>query len=90
MDERVVIGGDLNLSNVIDGDMSLLNQESGDAGVFMPIYPNAYTGVTTITPGEETQILQTEGLMMSTNVTINPIPSNYGRITWNGTTLTVS
>ena len=49
-----------------------------------------YTGVYAVTPSAETQTLQTNGLRMLDNVTINPIPSNYGLITWNGSTLTVS
>lgn len=49
-----------------------------------------YTGEYEITPTEETQILQTERLISAHNFVINPIPSNYGLITWNGATLTVS
>ena len=49
-----------------------------------------YTGVYTVTPSAETQVLPTNGLRMLDNVTINPIPSNYGLITWNGSVLTVS
>lgn len=49
-----------------------------------------YTGSYTITPSNQTQTLQTVNLLMTSNVTINPIPSNYGLITWNGSTLTVS
>ena len=49
-----------------------------------------YHGPMTITPSAETQILITEGLLMPGDLTINPIPSNYGLITWNGSTLTVS
>ena len=56
----------------------------------IPIYPSAYSREYIVTPSSETQILETEGLMMAHNVTINPIPSNYGLITWNGSTLTVS
>ena len=56
----------------------------------IPIYPVPYSREYIVTPSDETQILETEGLMMSHNVTINPIPSNYGLITWNGSTLTVS
>lgn len=48
-----------------------------------------YTGAYEITPSEETQTLETENKRMTGNVTINPIPSNYGRIAWNGTTLIV-
>jgi hypothetical protein len=56
----------------------------------IPIYPVPYSREYTVTPSAETQVLETEGLMMAHNVTINPIPSNYGLITWNGSTLTVS
>ena len=49
-----------------------------------------YSGEYTVTPTRETQTLQTAGMSMQQNVTINPIPSNYGLITWDGTTLTVS
>lgn len=56
----------------------------------VPIYPNAYTGSTEVTPSADTQTLATEGLMMTANITIKPIPSNYGLISWNGATLTVS
>ena len=54
------------------------------------VLPDAYQGPYTATPTEETQTLQTHGLMMDHDVTINPIPTNYGRITWNGSVLTVS
>lgn len=56
----------------------------------IPIYPSPYTRAYEVTPTQETQTLPTEGLMMSHDVVINPIPSNYGLITWNGSTLTVS
>ncbi len=49
-----------------------------------------YTGSYTLTPSTETQIIQTNGLRMTDDITLNPIPSNYGLITWNGATLTVS
>ena len=49
-----------------------------------------YTGEYAVTPGEETITLATDGKRMTDNITINPIPSNYGLITWNGSFLTVS
>ena len=49
-----------------------------------------YTGAYEVTPSEETQTLETENKRMTGNVTINPIPSNYGLIGWNGSILTVS
>ena len=56
----------------------------------IPIYPNPYEGETEFTPSADEQVIPTAGFMMHENITINPIPSNYGLITWNGSTLTVS
>lgn len=50
-----------------------------------------YTGEYTVTPSAEAVVLNTNGLRMTDNITVNPIPSNFGRITWNGNAvLTVS
>ena len=49
-----------------------------------------YDGEYTVTPSSGTQTLDTANKLLARNVTINPIPSNYGLITWNGSTLTVS
>ena len=49
-----------------------------------------YTGEYTITPSAEAQVLLTNNLRMTDNLTINPIPNNYGLITWDGATLMVS
>ena len=49
-----------------------------------------YEGAYEVTPNLTTQILPTEGLAMWHDVVVNPIPSNYGLITWNGAKLTVS
>lgn len=50
----------------------------------------AYEGATEITPSETEQILQTKNFRMTENITVNPIPPNYGLITWDGSTITVS
>lgn len=52
-------------------------------------YPD-YTGSYTVTPTRETQVLNTKDKVMTGNVTVNPIPQNYGLVTWNGSVLTVS
>lgn len=52
-------------------------------------YPT-YDGETTFTPSAETQTIPTAHTVLLSDITINPIPSNYGLITWNGITLTVS
>ena len=52
-------------------------------------YPD-YTGSYMVTPSRETQTLNTKDKVMTGNVTVNPIPSNYGLVTWNGAVLTIS
>ena len=49
-----------------------------------------YTGSYTYTPDETTQIVQISGLLAAQDITINPIPSDYGHIAWDGSVLTVS
>ena len=50
----------------------------------------AYEGEYDVTPSAQEIILNTQHLRMTDNVRIAPIPNNYGLITWNGSTLTVS
>lgn len=52
-------------------------------------YPE-YTGPTSITPSAQTQTLYTAYTNMLHDITINPIPSNYGLVTWNGSVLRIS
>lgn len=49
-----------------------------------------YEGEYIFTPTQDTQTVPIGGYVATQNITINPIPSNYGLITWNGATLTVS
>ena len=42
-----------------------------------PIYPEPYTGEYEVMPTESEQVLQTEGLMMSDDVTVHAIPDDY-------------
>lgn len=48
-----------------------------------------YTGEYVVTPTTEAQTLGTRLKTTVEDVVIKPIPSNYGRILWNGSTLTV-
>ena len=43
-----------------------------------------YPGPFEFTPSEETQVIPTEETSVYQNITIAPIPSDYGRIAWNG------
>lgn len=42
------------------------------------------------TPSEQTQTIPIEDLRATQDIVINPIPSNYGLITYNGISITVS
>lgn len=48
-----------------------------------------YVGEYTVTPSDVPIVLDTEGMRMLASVTVEAIPSNYGKITWNGMTLSV-
>ena len=50
----------------------------------------AYEGSYEVTPSAEAQVISTNGLRMTDDFTIAPIPNNYGLITWNGSVITVS
>ena len=92
MQNTVVIDG--NLSLLISGEASaeLLLMDSAEVGIFtamreiLPIYD----GATTYTPSDQEQTIQTNGKSLLTDIIINPVPNNYGLITWNGSYLTVS
>lgn len=49
-----------------------------------------YEGDYTVIPAATAKVLETNGLRMTDNITVAAIPNNYGLITWNGSTLTVS
>lgn len=78
---------------VLDGELSLNLNIDGEAGTVIKVTEHdlpVYSGQTEVTPSEDVQTLQTVNRTVLQNIIINPIPSNYGRITWNGSTLTVS
>jgi hypothetical protein len=63
--------------------------ETGDAVVPGGTYPD-YTGEYVFTPGPEEQVVRTKNTVLLDNITIRPIPRNYGLITYNGSFITVS
>jgi hypothetical protein len=85
-------GGELSTSLVMDGKLSIDLKMDGQYGRLYSYGTAAdeYSGPTVVTPTEETQTLSTAGLALAQNITVNPIPSNYGLITWDGSVLTVS
>lgn len=61
-----------------------------DIGTVLYRDRNPYEGAYEATPTRETQTFSTAGFSMLHDFTVNPIPSNYGLITYNGSTITVS
>lgn len=61
-------------------------------GEYVPYVPaiDEYDGPYEVTPTNVAQTLATRGLLSTADIVVNPIPSNWGRITWDGSTLTVS
>lgn len=49
-----------------------------------------YSGQTDFTPTAERQVISTAGLIMDDDIYVEPIPPNYGLITWNGSFIRVS
>lgn len=49
-----------------------------------------YTGATSVNPGPNAVTLQTAGKILNANIVIQPVSSRWGRISWNGSYLTVS
>ena len=80
--------GDVQAKAAFDGRVSIKAgfTDVVKVGEILPSFAGPYT----VTPTRETQVLPTTGKKMAGNVTVNPIPSNYGLITWNGHVLTVT
>ena len=71
------------------GETEQLQMGLGDPVIMSDIYPE-YEGPYEVTPGPEAQVLQTRNRTLSQVITVGPIPKNYGLITYNGRTITVS
>lgn len=77
--------GDYILMHCFDGDCKVSANFDGEYGSYMAVGTTAaYTGPTVVVPNEHTQILETAKLVVPENITVLPIPSNWGRISWNG------
>ena len=74
----------------ISGQLSAPATMQGKLTIPRYVLPPAYTGTYEVTPSAETQTLETNSFYMNGNITINPIPDNYGLITWNGSVIRVS
>ena len=94
VDTSLFYYGDVYTSNKFSGEIDTSLHYDGELGIFIKVSSGGggdpYTGQTVVTPTDYTQVLYTFGKTVGDNITINPIPSNYGKIGWNGAWLTVS
>ena len=84
------IHGTLTGSGVVSGFLSAEGNISGVLTIPSEVGSLPYSGPYEFTPSQETQEIEIEGMRAAQNITINPIPNNYGLITYNGSTITVS
>lgn len=82
--------GNISTRGGLSGALSIHGELTAQMGVPIYVEHETYEGETEVTPSDEAQVLLTSDLLMVDNITINPIPSNYGRIEWNGSIITVS
>ena len=84
------LSGTLSSSGQLSGFLSATQNITGLLTVPQYVLPPSYEGPYEVTPSSEEQVLNTDAFYMNGNITINPIPNNYGLITWDGSTLIVS
>ena len=72
------------------GTLSGTGSLTGALSTTQPPPPTIYGGPYEVTPSRDTQVLETRSKLATADIVINPIPSNYGLITYSGSILTVS
>lgn len=93
------------LSGVISGTAGIVGTLSADKGITgglsgmgsmigtlsgVVVSGEQYTGEYEFTPTTAEQTIPIQYKTATRNITINPIPQNYGLITWDGSSLTVT
>lgn len=88
MERNCCLNGKLKAVGVLTGKVSEKQGLSGALTIAgsIPSFPGPYT----VIPGDVVQTIACAGLLMSQDIIIQPVPSNYGRIAWDGVSLSVS
>ena len=80
------------LKIIEEGEIPLFVEDQGDIELVLETpyiggdYSN-YEGPYEVTPSEEAQVLPTARKSVQGSITVEPIPPNYGRIEWHGSTI---
>ena len=83
--DTIVISAPVPVVEVEDFKSIEIYHEASNSGDILPIYD----GETTIIPSENEQVLRTNNHSVMDNIVIKPIPSNYGRVSYNGAYLRI-
>lgn len=81
--------GTLSPPAFLTGTLSPPQTLTGQLTVPTVIGVEAYDGPYEVTPGEQPQRIPVEHKWMREDLIVGAIPSDYGRLSWNGHTLTV-
>ena len=93
MGDKIVLDGEVSLNLHLDGEVSLNLHLDGTPDKVIKVTDYdlpVYDGITEITPSNQAPVLQTSNKALTRNIVVNPIPSNYGLVTWDGSRLTIS
>lgn len=83
------LSGRLSVVHSLSGSLSVMGSLSGRLSAAGG-HVDVYDGPMEVVPSQEAQMLATEGKLLKGDIIVAPIPSNYGRITYNGLGITVS
>ena len=83
-----MLRGSLTARGSLSGSLSANGSLAGALSAGRPSIPS-YAGPYAFEPAEEAQTARTGGYALSEDIVIQPIPSNYGRIAYNGSVITV-
>ena len=88
MEQNRRLNGTLKAVGVLTGEISEEPELSGVLTIAgsIPSFPGPYT----ITAGDAAQAISCAGLLMPQDIVVEAVPSNYGKIAWDGISLSVS
>lgn len=84
------ITGNITSEGTLSASLAAENALEGSLTVPHVIKVDNYDGVVSVAPSDTPTVLSTKDKFLLDDITIEPIPQNYGLITWNGSVLTVS
>lgn len=74
----------------LSGGIAPVGALSGTVSAAQGVRYPTYDGPTEFTPTRAAQVARTSGRVVASDITVNPIPSNYGLVEWTGAVLRVS